>query len=95
MSAQHTSGPFDLSMGTGGGGGLFVRDAKRRLIAGFQTTSLSDSMLPGEGEANAQLFIAAGDMREALRRVIDSPFEPDKWRREVEMAYAKANEETA
>lgn len=43
-----------------------------------------------ESEANARLIAAAPELLDALRRVIDSPFEPDKWRINVEAAIAKA-----
>ncbi len=40
--------------------------------------------------ANGKLLAAAPTMQEALRRVLRDPFEPDKWRRDVENALKSA-----
>lgn len=68
--SKHTSGP--LRVNPGQDGHLFVRDSEGRMIAGFSTSTGSDLMPEGEGEANAQLFIAALDMLVALKKLLDS-----------------------
>jgi len=46
-----------------------------------------------ENEANASLIAAAPELLEACQRVADVPFEPDKWRQQVQSAVAKAKGE--
>ncbi len=52
--------------------------------------SLSDPKIIARRDYVIRAVNSFDDMREALRRVIDSPWEPGKWRREVELAFAKA-----
>ena len=98
--STHSKGPFELDHATDDGTRHFIvhGELPKGLNASYGYP-ICDSLIrhhcvpPEEDEANGRLFAASWDMLKALKRVIDSPWEPDKWRREVVLAISKAESE--
>lgn len=84
---KHSPGPWSDAGQFGAVLAPNLTDKDQSLIQAYGGPPVCESI---SNKADRTLIIAAPQMLQSLARVLDSPHEPDKWRRDAEKAFCEA-----